>query len=661
MDLSHLEGDRMPEGVTVAALPNRWDWREQGKVTSVKDQGNCGSCYAFAGIANFESRLLIAGAGSYDLSENNAKECNWEELNNYQKPPGTPWGSCDGGNSQMLANLFSQRGTVLESCDPYVPSDVNCKTTCTYQKTLLDWRVVNGNVLPNPDVLKAYIQTYGPVFTAMYAGHDDAWEAEFSNYDGSYTLYHPGAETTNHMVLIVGWDDNLVHAGGRGGWIVKNSWGTGWGGPCGYGSERGYFTIAYGSASIGQYGTFVYEWQDYDPNGGLLYYDDAGGWNDAWGYNSTTGWGLCKFVPARNTWVTRVEFWTTGVTTDVDVYIYGYFDGGRLSNLLWNRENLSYNEAGYHGVRVDPPLAVTSGNDVIAVVKFTNSSYKYPIPADARGPSERQHTYISSSGMDGSWYDLGTGKNEDVAIRLRTSYIAPTPTPTSTPTRTPTATPTSTPTPTPTDTPTPTATATSTPTATPTNTPTYVPQMAQILGVVALQGRPSTPHPAWITSLEVSFYEPGSTTLLYKYQVTTDQSGQFNLNDIPPSTYDVRIKGSHTLASIKRDVTLQPGSNTINFGTLLEGDANDDNCVNAPDFSILRTAFGKSQGQAGYDPRADFNQDGAVNAPDFSLLRTNFSRCGDIEITAQGINGVDVPLVGPHESARQAEALRLRV
>jgi C1A family cysteine protease len=74
MDLSHLKGDRMPEGVSAAALLSRWDWREQGVVTSVKNQGACGSCYAFAAIGNIESKMLIDGAGSYDFSENNAKE-----------------------------------------------------------------------------------------------------------------------------------------------------------------------------------------------------------------------------------------------------------------------------------------------------------------------------------------------------------------------------------------------------------------------------------------------------------------------------------------------------------------------------------------------------------------------------------------------------------
>jgi len=371
VDLSH----RMPEGVKAAALPSKWDWRDQGVVTSVKDQGACGSCYAFAAIGNIESKLLIDGAGSYDFSENNAKECNWYDT------------SCGGGNYYKMANWLSKKGTVLESCDPYVPSNVACKTTCSYIKTLLDWRIISGNVVPNTNVLKGYIYNYGPVYTSMYAGDGDAWETEFSNYDGSYTLYYPGTEATNHAVLIVGWDDSLTHAGGTGGWIVKNSWGTDWG-------DNGYFYIAYGSASIGKHSSFVCDLRDYDPNGDLLYYDE-GGWSVSTGYGDTTAWGLVKFIPASNATVTRVEFWTTDATTDVDVYLYDDFDGTAPSNLLWSSLDHSFAEAGYHGVAVNPPLAVTGGDDVVVVVKFTNVGYTYPLPRDKYGPQETGRTYIS--------------------------------------------------------------------------------------------------------------------------------------------------------------------------------------------------------------------------------------------------------------------------
>jgi len=398
------------------------------------------------------------GAGSFNLSENNAKECNWEELNDYHSGI-YYWGSCHGGNYEMVANLLTQKGAVLESCDPYVASDVACNTGCSPVKTLLGWNMISDGWVPSADVLKGYIMAYGPVYTTLYASF-----ADFGSYDGSYTLYYTGTQSPNHAVLIVGWDDSLVHAGGQGGWIVKNSWGTNWGGTCGYGSEGGYFSIAYGSASIGMFSSYAAEWQNYDAGGGLMYYDEAGAWRGAYGYG-TTGWGLAKFVPTRNTYVSRVEFWTTDVTTDVDIYIYDSFDGAMLSSLRWSLLNQSFAEAGYHSVPVQPALPVFSGNDVAVVVKFTNSSYAYPIPVDPVGVSQSGRTYMSFSGGAGTWYDM---QGNDVGLRLRTSDGASGPTATSTATATRTATATAT---TVIATPTATSTATQTSVATVTSTP----------------------------------------------------------------------------------------------------------------------------------------------------------------------------------------------
>lgn len=478
IDLSHYQARW--DGPSVAASVSRFDWRESGKVTHVQNQNPCGACYAFASLANFESKLLIDGAGTWDFSENNAKECDW-----YAR-------SCAGGNFYGMASYFSQKGTVLESCDPYVPSDVACKSSCPYQKTLLDWRVISGNSVPDTNVLKNYIMTYGPVYTSIYAGsYGNAWQKEFSAYDGSYTLYYTGSGSPNHAVLIVGWDDSLSHAGGSGGWIVKNSWGTDWGGACGYGSERGYFTIAYGSASIGKSSSFIYDWQDY--GGGILYYDE-GGWTAHWGAGSTTLWGLAKYYPPSNTNVTRVEFWTTDATTDVDVYLYDNFSGGSLSNKLAEKLNNAFSEPGYHSVALDSPVPVSAGNDVVAVVKFTNVSYTYPVPSDNEGPHETGRTYISKTGT--SWTDLGAKYGDDAGIRIRVSSMLPTATPTRTATRTRTPTHTATRTRTATPTLTPTPTYTPRPTNTPGPSPTWVPGAVQRLSLPILfrdWGAPTPP------------------------------------------------------------------------------------------------------------------------------------------------------------------------
>ena len=412
MELRHLDArDMAPRLSSADPLPARFDWRETGKVTSVKNQSVCGACYAFAALGNIEAKMEIDLSETFDFSENSAKECNYY---------GT---SCSGGNFDNLASYLSQNGVVTEACDPYVAADVSCNGSCQYIKTLLGWNIISADFVPATASLKQYIYDNGPVYSSLYTGdnNDNAWMTEYNNYDGTYTMHYTGDHTINHAILIVGWDDNLVHAGGTGGWIVKNSWGTGWGGTCGYGAEGGYFYIAYGSAGIGKYSSFMSDWQDYNSSGGLLHYDEAG-WTSQWGYGATTVWGLCGYTLAAQSYLTRVEFWTNDATTDVDIYLYDDFNGSSPSNLLASSLDNSFPEAGYHSISLASPPQVNVGEDVYVVAKFTAASYTYPLVADGAGPTETGKTYMSSTGGSGSWYDLGTNPSPaDIALRIRTS------------------------------------------------------------------------------------------------------------------------------------------------------------------------------------------------------------------------------------------------
>jgi Leucine-rich repeat (LRR) protein len=151
---------------------------------------------------------------------------------------------------------------------------------------------------------------------------------------------------------------------------------------------------------------------------------------------------------------------------------------------------------------------------------------------------------------------------------------------------------------------------------------------AQIKGSVELQGRQPKPHQSWETQIRVSLTKPTETQPRYTFNTTTNQNGEFEISPVDPTTYDIRIKGTHTLQNLKETVTLVSGENQVDFGTLLEGDANDDNCTTIMDFSQLVGTFSKCEGDTGYDAQADFNQDKCVTILDFSLLIANFKQCG---------------------------------
>jgi C1A family cysteine protease len=468
-DRSHLS--RSPRlGPRSAASLSRFDWRDQGKVTGVRDQGVCGSCYAFATLGSLESQLLIQAQQSYDLSENNVIRCDYG-------PSG-----CQGGNIWMVTNLFSTLGTVLESCDPYTQTPGPCISSCAHIQTVTEMSVLWGDTMPAVDVLKNWILNYGPLYVAMDAGSADepAWAQEFSQYNGSYILYHPTLAQLNHAVLLIGWDDGMAHAGGSGGWIAKNSWGSNWGGPCGHGSERGYFGIAYGSAGIGSDAAFIQSWVPYEPRTTFLYHDEAGP-QDWLSYGGTSQpWGLACLRSNVQGHATHVGIWTSDQTTDVDVFVYGAFDGNTLSGLLWQGQNYTFQYAGYHTIPISPSLPITLGQDIYVKVKFGNAVYQYALPVDDAGPANPYQSYYASD-ANGPWYDLGTlVPAKDIGIRLAVlaDASASTATPTATTSQTPTAsatpshTATNTATPTATGTPTPSATVTRTPTPTPTATPT---------------------------------------------------------------------------------------------------------------------------------------------------------------------------------------------
>jgi len=104
------------------------------------------------------------------------------------------------------------------------------------------------------------------------------------------------------------------------------------------------------------------------------------------------------------------------------------------------------------------------------------------------------------------------------------------------------------------------------------------------------------------------------------------------IDGLTPGTYTITIAGNTTLQNVRYNVEITSGENTIDMGTLLEGDANQDDIINISDFGILAVAFMSTPSDPNWDERADFDRNGIVNISDFGLLAVNFMKTSPVEV-----------------------------
>ncbi len=214
-------------------LPATFDWRlvdPHGAVTAIRNQGNCGSCWAFGAMGAMESAILRATGQFVDLSEQWFVSCSAS-------------GSCNGGwhhkaleaatcNGTQYGDPCGGYGAVLESHFPYVASNSPCACPYNHPYCLEGWYAVGElNSIPTVEQIKQAIVDHGPVAVCVYV--NDWFQAYRSG------IFHICEDQwINHVVVLVGWDDN------QGVWFMRNSWGASWG-------ENGYMRIAYDCSRIG--------------------------------------------------------------------------------------------------------------------------------------------------------------------------------------------------------------------------------------------------------------------------------------------------------------------------------------------------------------------------------------------------------------------------
>jgi C1A family cysteine protease len=210
------------DAYAATSVPASLDWRSQdgNYVTPIRDQGQCGSCWAFAMTGGLESYVLLqqhTPGKDVALSEQILVSCDKDDGDD----------GCNGGD--LNGDFLVQNGLPAASAFPYSSTDGDSGTCpASWDQKANLYKIGSwGSVKDNVKAIKTALAKYGPLPTTFMVYED------FMHYkSGIYTFSGQGKELGGHAVVIVGYNDAERY------FIVKNSWGTGWG-------ENGYFRIDY--------------------------------------------------------------------------------------------------------------------------------------------------------------------------------------------------------------------------------------------------------------------------------------------------------------------------------------------------------------------------------------------------------------------------------
>jgi C1A family cysteine protease/dipeptidyl aminopeptidase/acylaminoacyl peptidase len=412
-DLSHLSSipltsDRL---FTSLSLPGIWDWRTQGKVTPVKDQGDAGTCWIFGTLASLESRVAIIDNQIYDFSEQNlitTVDPAWVYLIGNRVD--------GGGNSFKATDTLTKKGTRPESDQPYKTATLNTET-CNESTPILqrvnDFRLI-ANSAGQISEIKNAIYSYGPVSAAYYT--NNTWY-----YPGKIYYYPNCPNPPNHMIAIVGWDDTISHpaGGSTGAWIVKNSWGSSWG-------NNGYFYLCYGSANLQEVGSYHSNssvgYEAYNPGERIYYWDEAGMYESIGFPNSptpTSAWMRNIFIASKSGKLTSVDFWTTSNNAQYQIYVKN------SSDTLLGTQSGNCEEMGYYSIPLAPSITLTSGQQFKIDLKMTTPGYNWPMPVETvesnycEPPIQTGVSFCRYSDTS-NWIDLaGSGYNASLRATVQ--------------------------------------------------------------------------------------------------------------------------------------------------------------------------------------------------------------------------------------------------
>jgi len=413
IDLSH---DRASPEIhrDTRALPAEYDLRTvTDKLSPIHNQGTCGACWTFATYASLES--FLRPNDPRDFSENNLRNTH-----------GFDYDPCFAGNREMsTAYLARWSGPIQESDDPYDPTN-NLSPPGLSE----DMHVQQVMFLPNRtsstdnDIIKQAVMDYGAVQTVLY------WEDVYFNTATS-TYYYTGSTDYNHIVAIVGWNDDYPRENfgaslpsQNGAFYVRNSWGTEWG-------DAGYCYVSYEDSKVGTY-LAVFNSAEATTNYKRKYEYDPLGWVTSFGYSSSTGYFANVFTATGDSpledeqRLQAASFYAASSGSSYIITVYKDVTSNPKDGTLAGSLSGTVPYAGYYTIPLSSlDVLVAKDSKFSVVIQLTTPGFDYPVPIETpccpaynfstQASANPGESYVSDTGS--TYYDI-TGYTDYVETNV---------------------------------------------------------------------------------------------------------------------------------------------------------------------------------------------------------------------------------------------------
>lgn len=391
-------------------LPEYYNYADEKRDVKTKDQGNYGTCWAFATLTALETSLMPEE--QFDFSENNLVYNN-EMSDKIQ----------DGGDYIMsMAYLMAWKGPVLEKDDPY-----SGRKSVTAEELKPVKHVQGAEIIPEKDYnqIKEMVFKYGGVESSMYMSMSNSSSSSvyYNETEGAYC--YKGNKKPNHDVVIIGWDDNYSKElfnnetiEKDGAFICKNSWGDKFG-------FDGVFYISYEDDCIGVNNvcyTDVENIENYDN----IYQSDLCGWTGTMGFKGKTSAYFANVYTAEQAEnLQAVGFYAATNNLKYEVFVCeNYEDKDSLNERNHIAASGKISNKGYYTIKLDRDYTVSKDKKYAVIVKINsedkNDTFKLiPVEMNTENSAGKVDLTDGEGYFSSKGYNWQSAEKEECNICLK--------------------------------------------------------------------------------------------------------------------------------------------------------------------------------------------------------------------------------------------------